>query len=312
MRIVSLLPSATEILFAVGAGNEVVAVTHECDHPAAASRLPSITASAIDVRGRSCAEIDRHIRGALHAGSSIYRLDEERLAGLHPDLIVTQELCEVCAVAYREVVTAVRRLSGDVSVLSLEPESLDGILATITAVGDTTGKPAAAASCRRDLEARIAKVESRIDAAAPRPRVVCIEWPDPLMVGGHWVPEMVRRAGGDDVLGVEGEPSRWIDWEELAAADPDVVVLMPCGFDLAQTCAEVRPLLDHPRFVSLSAALSGRVVAVNGSAYFNRPGPRIVEGLELLAGVLHSRPDDSPPSGAAWVPIAHSQRRRLG
>lgn len=303
MRIVSLLPSATEILFAIGAGDEVVAVTHECDHPPAAHPLPAVTASAVDHEGQTCAAIDRHIRGALHAGSSLYRLDEELLGRLHPDLIVTQELCEVCAVAYREVEEAARRLPAEVPVLSLEPESLEGILATVTAVGRATGHEAGAGAVVRALRERIVAVEGRVDPRAVRPRVACIEWTDPPMVGGHWVPELVARAGGDDILGRPGEPSRWVEWAQLPTASPEVVVLMPCGFDLSRTLLEARTLVERPEFAALPAARAGRVVAVDGSAYFNRPGPRIVEGLELLAAILPARPPAPLPPGAAWVEL---------
>ncbi|GAC1342565.1 MAG: cobalamin-binding protein [Candidatus Dormibacteria bacterium] len=265
---------------------------------------PAVTASAIDHEGQSCAAIDRHIRGALHAGSSIYRLDEELLGRLRPDLIVTQELCEVCAVAYREVKQAVRRLPAPVPVLSLEPESLEDILASIGAVGLATGREAEARAVVVGLRERIAAVEGRVDPGPTRPRVACVEWTDPLMAGGHWVPELVARAGGDDVLGCPGEPSRWVEWAELIAASPEVVVLMPCGFDLARTLVEARALVERADFAALPAARAGRVVAVDGSAYFNRPGPRIVEGLELLAAILRARPGAPLPSGAAWVQLA--------
>ena len=301
MRIVSLLPSSTEILFAIGAGEDVVAVTHECDHPPAARSRPAVTASAIDHEGQPCAAIDRHIRSALHAGSSIYRLDEELLERLRPDLIVTQELCEVCAVAYREVEQAVRRLPAPVPVLSLEPDSLEGILSSITAVGRMTDRAAQASTVVEGLRRRIAAAQAAVDPAVPRPRVACLEWTEPLMVGGHWVPDLVARAGGDDVLGGAGEPSRWVEWEELQAAAPEVVVLMPCGFDLPRTLVEARAVVGRAEFAALPAARSGRVAAVDGSAYFNRPGPRVVAGLELLAAIFSGRPGGRLPWGAAWV-----------
>jgi iron complex transport system substrate-binding protein len=302
MRVASLLPSATEILFAVGAGPEVVGVTHECDHPEGARSLDVLTSSAIDHDGQACAAIDRHIRGAVHAGSSIYRLDEARLAALRPDLVVTQELCEVCAVAYSEVVHAVRRLPGDAEVLSLEPASLDDICATVVAVGRATGHLAAA-------EATAAGMRQRIEAVAvmprpePTPRVVCVEWTDPIMAGGHWVPEMVRLAGGNDRLGREAQPSHYVEWEEVVGAAPDVMVLMPCGFGIDQTIAVAGDVTRRPGFRDLPCARSGRVAAVDGSGLFNRPGPRIVDGLELLAAVLRGRHGESLPNGAAWVGV---------
>ena len=285
MRIVSLLPSATEILFAIGAGAEVVAVTHECDHPAAARALPAVTASAIDHSGSNSAEIDRHIRSARHEGSSIYALDEARLHELEPDLILTQELCDVCAVAYAAVEQAVRRLPGDVPILSLEPASLDDIVATVETVGRACGHSAGADPLAAALRARIAAVDA-LAPPSPAPRVLCLEWNDPLMIGGHWVPEMVRRAGGVDVLGREGVPSTVASADDVVAAQPELVVLMPCGHDLENTLAIAAEVIGQPWFAELPAARSGDVVAVDGSAYFNRPGPRIVDGLEMLAAIV--------------------------
>jgi len=300
VRIASLLPSATEILFAVGAGEDVVGVTHECDHPAEAERLPRLTSSAIDHDGQACAAIDRHIKSALHDGSSIYRLDEELLAELDPQLIVTQELCEVCAVAYAEVERAARRLPGTVPVLSLEPRSLGDIAATVEVVGRAAGREARAAEVVAEMRARIAAVE-----ALPRPsadaRVVCIEWTEPMMAGGHWVPEMVRVAGGRDCLGREGQLSHYVGWDAVQAAKPDVMVLMPCGFGLDQTLAVAGEVTSRAGFDELPCGHSERVVAVDGSSYFNRPGPRIVEGLEMMAAIIRARPGDPLPHGAAWV-----------
>jgi iron complex transport system substrate-binding protein len=300
MRIASLLPSATELLFAVGAGDEVVGVTHECDHPAAARRRAVLTRDLLPTAGASSADIDRHIRGALHAGSAIYALDEATLAGLRPDLIVTQELCEVCAVAYRDVCAAARRLPGEVPVISLEPSGLEDILATALALGDATGHADGARSLVAAMRAGIAAAEA-LPAPDPAPRVACIEWTAPLMAAGHWVPEMVRRAGGDDVLGAEAKPSEEISWDRLRDAGPEVMVLMPCGFDLAETRRRAAEMVGNPGFAGLPCAATGRVVAVDGSAYFNRPGPRIVHGLEILAAAVRARPGEPLPEGAAWV-----------
>lgn len=300
MRIASLLPSATEILFAVGAGDDVVGVTHECDYPPGAEDRPHLTASAIDHEGRTCAAVDRHIRTAIHAGSSIYRLHESLLAQLAPDLIVTQELCEVCAVSYTQVKEAARRLPGDIPVLSLEPSSLEDIFLTIETVGDAVGKEERARALADSLRRRVAAVEA-LPAPELRRRMVCIEWTDPLMAGGHWVPEMVRLAGATDPLGREGAASEYVSWEALIEADPEILVLMPCGYGLDGTLAAAGDVLDHPGFGSLACARSRRVVAVDGSSYFNRPGPRIVDGLEMLAAIARSRPGDPLPAGARWV-----------
>jgi iron complex transport system substrate-binding protein len=300
MRIASLLPSATEILFAIGAGDEVVGVTHECDHPDRVASLPRLTSSAIDHDGRTCAEIDRHIKGAVHSGSSIYRLDEPLLKELRPDLVVTQELCAVCAVAYDQVEAAVCRLTGDIDVLSLEPSSLEEVCASLVAVGRATGHLREAEVAATALRRRIDAV-ARLDPLPAPPRVVCVEWTEPLMVGGHWVPEMVRVAGGIDPLGPEGSPSVYVEWERILEADPEVMVLMPCGFGLERTLALARDITSRAGFGELSCARSRRVVAVDGSSYFNRPGPRLIDGLEMLAAIVRAKPGDRLPPGAAWV-----------
>jgi len=301
MRVASLLPSATELLFAIGAGPSVVGVTHECDWPPEARGLPVLTASLIDHSGSGSGEIDQHVRSAVHAGSGIYALDAARLAALQPDLIVTQELCEVCAVSYRQVETAVRELPGEVPILSLEPGSLVDIMETAEVLGRSTGHEAGAAALVASMRARIAAVEALPPVPGGRPGLACIEWTDPLMAGGHWVPEVVRRAGGDDVLGAEGARSEQVAWEDVLAAAPDAMVLMPCGFGLERSLACAAEVTSRPGFASLPCARSGRVAAVDGSSYFNRPGPRIVDGLDLLAAILRTRPGDPLPPGAAWV-----------
>ena len=308
MRVASLLPSATELLFAVGAGHEVVGVTHECDFPEAAQHLPKLTSDIVVRPGMSPGDIDRHIRHALHEGSSIYALDEHLLGELKPDLIVTQELCEVCAVGYKEVDRAARRLPGDVPVLSLEPEGLDDILDTALSVGAATHHDDEARRLVDTLAERMTRVRDEHHPATP-PRVACIEWTDPVMGGGHWVPEMVRIAGGVDVLGDEGERSKEVAWERVLEAQPDVIVLMPCGYGLARTLQLAHEITTRRGFADLPAARNHRIAAVDGSSYFNRPGPRIVDGLEILAAILRAKPEDPLPNGAAWVgqhtPAAH-------
>ena len=301
MRIVSLLPSATELLFAIGAGDLVVAVTHECDYPAEAAVLPRVTSNALDNQGATPAEIDRHIKRALHSGSSIYHLDERLLRELRPDLIVTQELCEVCAVSYGQVRRAVRTLAGEVPVVSLEPGSLDDIMATALVLGEATGRQEGAEALVASMRQRVESLERARPRTYSAARVVCIEWTNPVMVGGHWVPEMVVRAGGRDVLGTAREPSRYVDWASVCEADPDVMVLMPCGCDLDATCALAHEVTERPGFGQLSCARSGRVVAVDGSAYFNRPGPRIVDGLAILTEVFSAAPGARLRPGARWL-----------
>jgi iron complex transport system substrate-binding protein len=295
-----LLPSATELLFAIGAGDEVVAVTHECDHPLASRGLPVVTRNTIDHGVEAPAVIDRHITLARHEGSSIYALDEARLRELRADIIVTQELCDVCAVAYQDVARAVRRLPGPMDVISLEPGSLGDIVDTAITLGAATGHADGATRLATQLRARFAAVEE-LAPPSPRPVTVCVEWTDPIMVGGHWVPEMVERAGGVDPLGEPGRPSRYVDWEAVVDAQPEVMVLMPCGFGLDRTLELSPEITRRPGFAELPCARTGRVAAVDGSSYFNRPGPRIADGLEILAAIVRGEPGSALPQGAAWV-----------
>ena len=305
MRICSLLPSATEIVYALGLGDHLVGVTHECDYPSEAARLPSVTRNVLDHSASSSEEINRHVALAAHEGSSIYHLDQAVLERLNPDIILTQELCKVCAVSYSEVRAAARLLPGDRTVLSLEPTSLHGILTNIEEVGRVAGVLAQARGLMQRLQERIDEVASRAAKTTSRPRVLTIEWLAPVFIGGHWVPEMVRLAGGTDVLGQEGRHSTIVTWEQIAACDPEIVVLMPCGFNPTRTETELRRTHFPDVWQSLAAVRSGRVYAVDGSAYFNRPGPRIVDGLEILAEII--QPDlfarTKPPE--AWRRVSH-------
>lgn len=306
MRIVSLLPSATEIVFALGLGDQVVAVSHECDFPPEARQRPAVTRSPLHGHALTSAEIDRRTTEERRAGRALYSLDVRRLQGLAPDLILTQELCDVCAVGQPEVERAVRELGSVPRVLSLEPNTLDDVLRTIEAVGAATGREAVASRLIGALRARIERVRQTVADVDQFPRVFCMEWADPPWVAGHWVPEMVALAGGRDVLGSVGAPSERVDWERVAAAAPDVVVLMPCGYDLRRTLAE-RPVVEAlPGWAALPAVRAGRVYAVDGSSYFNRPGPRLVDGLELLAHLLHPERFSAPPLCDAVAPLTAS------
>jgi len=304
LKICSLLPSATEIVFTLGLSDELVGVTHECDFPPAAGRLPVVTRSTLRHGTRDSRNIHHHISAALHTGSSVYVLDQELLERLDPDLILTQELCDVCAVSYELVEQAVQRLKGTRRVLSLEPTSLPGILATIEQVGAVAGVPDRAATLVAELRRRIAAVAEKAAKATRRPRVFVMEWLDPPFTAGHWVPEMVRLAGGLDTLGREGQPSSPITWSRIVEYDPEVMVLIPCGFTLEQTVEEAAKAHFPEEWGRLTANRGARVYAVNGSAYFNRPGPRIVDGLEILAEILH--PGLFPPrwQGTAWQQLA--------
>lgn len=303
MRIVSLLPSTTEIAFALGLGDQVVAVTHECDYPPEARKLPIITASALDHSSASSEEIDTAVRGQLRDGISIYTLDETMLDELHPDLILTQALCDVCAVSFGSVEQAVAGLETEPQLLSLEPTSLEGIFGTILAVGNCTGRREAALSVVDALRKRVEAVRLRASEATLKPRVACLEWFDPPFGPGHWLPELVELAGGKAGLGRAGEPSQRISWGDVIAFAPEVIVLTPCGFDLERTLREAAEILPHRMgWSALPAVRAGRVYAVDGNSYFSRPGPRIVDSLELLARLVH------PELFEGWGPGDGAQR----
>jgi iron complex transport system substrate-binding protein len=296
MRIASLVPSATEALFALGLGDQVVAVTHECDHPERATRLPRLTSSVIP-SGVPVAEIDARVREVTGRGEALYRLDEPTLAELRPDLIVTQALCAVCAVSYDDVRAVAERVPSRPHVLSLDPETLGEVLNDLVTLAAAAGEKRRGEALRDALSERLGRVRDAV-AGVTRPRVAALEWLEPPYVGGHWVPEMVRLAGGEDVLGEPGRKSRVVEWTELVAAAPDVAVVMPCGLYADEAASEARANGDRLRELGPS-----RLVAVDAASSFSRPGPRLVDGVELLAHILH--PDSiSAPEGIAWEEIA--------
>jgi iron complex transport system substrate-binding protein len=307
MRIVSLLPSATEIVFALGLGGELVGVTHECDWPPEVDGIPVVTRSTRDLAGLSSREIDRLVGEAVQGGSSLYELDEAALAATEPDLILTQELCAVCAVGYGEVNEVARTLDGDVQVVSLEPTSIEGILNSISTVGAMTEAEEAAVDVVAELRERLKKLETRAarrrDGGQPPVRIVGLEWLDPPFALGHWVPEQVRRAGGWDLLGSEGEKSIRTTWAAVREVDPEMLILMPCGYHLAETVAEWERTPKPTFWGELEAVRRGQVFAVDGSAYFSRPGPRVIDGIGLLAEIFD--PDgfvETSPLGS-WTPL---------
>ena len=279
MRIVSLLPSATELLFAVGAGGDVVAVTHECDHPPQVLNLPKVTSSS-GPNLEDAAEIDRHVRAAIHAGSSLYALDSTLLERLEPDLIVTQELCPVCAVSYEIVARAATRLRSDPRIVSLEPSSLEDVFANIAMLGDVTGHSEEARRTVRDLRMRVEVLQRRDEKMM---RTLVLEWTDPPMSAGHWIPEVVELAGGSPILAHPGANSQPLAWDAIAAADPYAVIVAPCGFDLDKTNRAVARLDGIAQWRSLRARRAGRVLAMDGNAYLSRPGPRLVDAAEITA-----------------------------
>jgi len=298
MRIASLVPSATEMLFALGLGPDVVAVTHECDHPPEVNRLPRLTRSVIP-QGLTAAEIDAAVLERTARGEALYELDEARLAELGADLIVTQAVCAVCAVDYEEVVTVAGRLPGSPGVISLDPATLGDVLDDAARLADRAGVPAAGVELRARLAARIESVRAATSGAV-RPRVAALEWLDPPYASGHWVPEMIAAAGGEDVLASGGERSRTLAWEEIASAGPDVAVVMPCGLYAEDAAAEAGRHLG-----ALGATGAATAFAVDAASSFSRPGPRLADGVELLGHLLH--PELVPePVGLGWsrVPIA--------
>lgn len=298
LRIVSLLPSATEIVCALGLSDALVGISHDCDYPPTVAGKP-VLSQAVITATLSSGEIDRRIRGQLHQGLSVYHLDQAQLGRLEPTLILTQELCEVCAPSFSLVEAAARRAGSDSRIVSLEPHGLEDILENIALVGELTGRRDDAGSLVGDLRRRIQQVKGAV-AGRPRPTVVCLEWLDPLFIAGHWVPEMVEAAGGSDLLGHPRDHSSVIEWPAVVEADPDVLVLMPCGFDVSRTREEAEPLRSRPRWGTLTAVRSERVYATNGTAYFNRPGPRIIDGLEILAAILHPEAVDGPIPESAF------------
>jgi iron complex transport system substrate-binding protein len=280
VRIVSLVPSATEILFALGLGSEVIAVTHECDYPAAAGELPRVTRDALP-GDLTPGQIDAAVRARTEQGESIYELDAEALHELRPDLIVTQALCAVCAVSYDDVRAIADEIESQPQVISLDPHTLGEVLGDVRTLAQATERKDAGVALIQDAAARIDRVRLAVRGRPPL-RVAALEWLDPVYVAGHWTPQLIEYAGGIDVLGMPGEHSERRSWDEVAAAEPDVVVVMPCGYDAPRSHAEA--LAYRGRLALLGA---GEVVAVDASAYFSRPGPRLIDGIELLAHVLH-------------------------
>ncbi|MFG2749678.1 cobalamin-binding protein [Streptomyces xanthophaeus] len=298
MRIVSLLPAATDLVADLGLAADLVGRTHECDWPPqAVAAVPVVTRAEFDAQELSSREISEAVGGAAHSGSSLYTLDTGALAALAPDVVLTQDLCEVCAVSYEGVSRAVRVLDGGPRVLSLEPRTLDDVLDCLVTVGELLGVPERAERRRTQLHARLDEVR-RLTAGRPRPRVVAIEWLDPLWPAGHWVPEQITAAGGDPLLAAPGEHTAPMTWDAVRAARPDVVLVLPCGFPPERTLRERGLLTSLPGWDELPAVRAGQVWVLDGPAYFNRPGPRVVRGAEVLAHVLHGVRAGEPVTGA--------------
>ncbi len=289
MRIVSLVPHATELLFALGLGDQVVAVTHECDFPMEAQELPHVTKDKLPP-GLSSGEIDAAVRRHTESGDAIYELDIEKLHELEPDLIVTQELCPVCAVSFDEVEAVAQTIATCPQVIALDPKTFGETMGDIRTVAQYTDSREAALDLVARQRARVDKVKIAVKGVTERPTVVCLEWFDPVFIAGHWTPQIVELAGGVDVLGLPGEHSEQLDWDTVVAAQPDIVVCMPCGYDAQRSHLEAM-LFGH----ELKRIGARRIVAVDAAATFSRPGPRLVDGLELLGHLLH--PDLVPDPG---------------
>jgi iron complex transport system substrate-binding protein len=302
VRIVSLLPSATEIVCALGLDDQLVGVTRECDHPSFVRDLPKVTRTLIPDDAPS-ARIDALVREQLTSERALYHLDMETLEALAPDLIVTQALCDVCAVAEAEVLDAACRLPGNPPVVNLEPMTLAEVFDAITAVGAAAGRAHRAADVVAGLRSRVDAVAARTAAipAAARPRVAFLEWIDPLFNGGHWNPELIELAGGVDVLGSPAAASRTVTWEAVRTARPDVLFVACCGFSTERALEDLPLLQDRPGWDDLPAVRDGRVYFSDGNAYFSRPGPRLVDSLEVLAAALH--PSSHPAAAAPAVVV---------
>ena len=296
VRIASLVPAGTEIVCALGAGDRLVAVTHDCDHPDFVRGLPRLTRTTIP-EGASSGDIDGLVRSAGERGESTFHLDGDALRAARPDVIIGQTICRVCAVTFERLPAS---LPVPPTIVPLEAISLEGVFADVHRVGAALGLRERAEDLAAGLRTRIAAVGRAVEGV-PRPRVICLEWTHPLFQGGHWVPEQVHAAGGEDVLGSPGARSRELAWDEVIAADPDVLVVMPCGFGAERAMTEARALATRPGWDTLGAVRGGRVYAADGSAYFSRPGPRVVDGIEILAGLLHP--------GRIPVPAAAAARR---
>jgi iron complex transport system substrate-binding protein len=307
MRIVSLLPSATEILFALGLEKDVVGVSHECDFPAQARTRKIVIHSRIP-HDASPAEMDRLVREFVSRGESLYAVDAEALRDLAPDLIVTQDLCHVCAASPDDLATALARFGRRPEVLCLNPQDLGDVWRDILWVGEETGRGPCAETLVRQIGERLGAVESQLASASERPRVGFLEWLQPFYVGGHWVPEMIEHAGGEDVFGTRGTPSFRITFDDLVEAAPEILLIAPCGYSAEQARNEVRTMTFPEEWHAIPAVRNGRVYALEANSYFSRPGPRLITGLEALAKLFRPAIEVSPEAESAVLPMTPEAR----
>jgi len=287
MRICSLLPSATEVIALLGLADELVGISHECDYPLSIRHVPIMVEPMIPPLGLTSAEIDRQVGQLVATGQGLYRLNDHLFRQAAPDLVLSQDLCHVCAITPDQLHGVLRSLPHQPAVLTLNPGTVDDVIGDVVRIGDAVGRSAEGHRLATHLRKRLAAVQARIQHVPHRPRVVCIEWLSPLYVAGHWVPEMVQLAGGEDVLGQPDTPSRVVTWDEVLAAAPDILIVMPCGFSVERAHAELFRLMEPPGQWSLSPELMQHTILVDASSYFSRPGPRLIDGIELLAAILH-------------------------
>ncbi len=301
LRIVSLLPSATEIVAAVGMADQLVGRSHQCDFPPQVRHLPALSETKVRLDGTS-RDIDRRVNEIIAQGVSVYRVDAERLRALRPDVIVTQTQCAICAVTPGDLEDALCEWTGTAPALvSLEPNDLSEVWGDMRKVGRALGADAAAERAIAALQGRLATIRETAGRAAYQPTVAAIEWIDPLMAGGNWMPELIEAAGGQSLFATPGQHSPWLDWQALAAADPDVILLLPCGFTIDQSLADLPLLQGRAEWAALSAVRRGQVYVIDGHHYFNRPGPRLVESAEMIAEILHPDRFAFGHEGGGWV-----------
>lgn len=287
MRICSLLPSATEVIASLGLSDELVGISHECDYPPSIKNVPVMVEPIIPPHGLSSDDIDRQVHQLVASGQRLYRLNDHLLRQAQPDLILSQDLCHVCAVTPDQLHEALCSMPQRPTVLTLNPGTVHDVIDDVVRIGDAAGRPAEGHRLATQLRDRLDTFRTRVQHISHRPRVVCIEWLSPLYVAGHWVPEMVQLAGGQDVLAQPGSPSRVVTWDEVLASAPDVLIVMPCGFSVERTQTELFQLLQQPDHWRLSPDLAQHTFLVDASSYFSRPGPRLIDGIELLTAILH-------------------------
>jgi iron complex transport system substrate-binding protein len=292
MRICSLLPSATEVIASLGLSDELVGISHECDYPPSIKNVPVMVEPMIPPHGLSSDDIDRQVHQLVASGQRLYRLKDDLLRQAQPDLILSQDLCHVCAVTPDQLHQALSSMPRQPTVLTLNPSTVHDVIDDVVRIGDAAGRSAEGHRLATQLRDRLEAIRTRVLGILHRPRVVCIEWLSPLYVAGHWVPEMVQLAGGQDVLAQPGSPSRVVTWDEVLAAAPDILLVMPCGFSVERTQTELSQLLQQPDQWRLSRNLAQHTFLVDASSFFSRPGPRLIDGIELLTAILHPSGDD--------------------